>query len=253
MTRKSIRERNAESIARAATPEPEQPTSSPAAPAAAPVSAEPAPAKRQAKATSTTKPATPPAAEPSQPVDVTGWTPAEHEELDEREAVADEQKAAQHKRQPQARNALEERRVDEHGRVTLGIYLTADMYAAMKSAYLADWGNGGQSDTLYKWVTAALGDHASRTPSERAGYASTGPARAEHRTGNTRAFKVDGDVYQRMQDALAADEAAQRWTSESAWSVEALTAAIEAARAANGGTLPDPPARLPNRLKRRGR
>lgn len=247
MTRKSIRERNAESIARAATPEAEpEPTSPPA---------ETAPAKRTTKAASTTKTATPTPTEPTKstkPVDVTDWTPAEHQELDEREAVADEEKAQQ-KRQQQAGSVGEERRVDEQGRVTLGVYLTGDMYAAMKAAYLADWSNGGEADTLYKWVTGALATHSARTPSKRAEYASTGPARAEHRTGNTRAFKVDGDVYQRMQDALADDEAVQRWTSESAWSVEALTAAIEAARAANGGTLPDPPARLPNRLKRRGR
>ncbi|MGL4173650.1 MAG: hypothetical protein ACRCTR_06210 [Actinomycetota bacterium] len=144
----------------------------------------------------------------------------------------------------QGRNALDER-------VNLGIYLTTETYDEMKAAYLADWANRrGDSATLYQWVADALNSHAARSVIQRASAPPT-QKRATTRTGNTRAFKIPGDVYARMQDAIAADEKAERWVSESAWSVEAITHAIDAARNANGNTLPATPRRLPNRLKRR--
>lgn len=143
------------------------------------------------------------------------------------------------------RSALDER-------MNLGVYLTAETYEEMKAAYLADWSNHrGDADTLYRWVTNALSTHAALSSTSRVKKSMAGAKRATTRTGNTKAFKVATDVYQRMQDAIAADESAGHWSSESAWSVDAITHAISAARAANGGTLPTPPARLPNRLKRR--
>lgn len=154
----------------------------------------------------------------------------------------------------QADTAREQRRqrsvLDE--RINLGVYLTAETYEEMKAAYLADWTNHrGDADTLYRWVTNALSTHAALSSTSRVKRSTAGAKRATTRTGNTKAFKVAGEVYQRMQDAIAADESAGHWSSESAWSVDAITHAISAARAANGGTLPNPPARLPNRLKRR--
>lgn len=150
--------------------------------------------------------------------------------------------AREHRRQ---RSALDDR-------INLGVYLTAETYDEMKAAYLADWSNRrGEADTLYQWVTNALSTHASLSSTSRVKRSTAGAKRATIRTGNTKAFKVATDVYQRMQDAIAADESAGHWSSESAWSVDAITHAISAARAANGGTLPNPPARLPNRLKRR--
>ena len=55
---------------------------------------------------------------------------------------------------------------------------------------------------------------------------------------------------QRMRSAITADQQAGRWPSDSAWSAEAIALAVDEARKANGGTLPTPPARLPNRLVR---
>lgn len=150
--------------------------------------------------------------------------------------------AREHRHQ---RSALDER-------INLGVYLTADTYEEMKAAYLADWSNRrGEADTLYRWVTNALSTHAALSSTSRVKKSTAGAKRAPTRTGNTKAFKVAVDVYQRMQDAIAADESAGHWSSESAWCVDAITHAISAARSANGGTLPTPPARLPNRLKRR--
>jgi len=53
-----------------------------------------------------------------------------------------------------------------------------------------------------------------------------------------------------MRAAITADQQAGRWPSGSAWCGEAIGLAVEASRAENGGTLPTPPPRLPNRLVR---
>lgn len=53
-----------------------------------------------------------------------------------------------------------------------------------------------------------------------------------------------------MRAAINADHDAGRWPSDSAWCAEAIELATEAARTANGGSLPTPPPRLPNRLVR---
>lgn len=239
MTRKSIRERNAESIARAATApetEPDQSSSQPASPPAAA-----APARAAAEPV-----------EPVEPVDVTGSTPTsleELDELDEQESIAAAEKAAARN---EARRQAAKAKADKER--NLGVYMSADMYTSLKAAYLADWTNGrGEADTLYKWVAAALDTHSSRPPAQRAALASTGPYRAETLTGQTKAFKVPIHTWERMQEAIAADSATGRWLSDSRWSSEALRAAVDAARKANGGTLPKPPERLPNRLKGRGR
>lgn len=131
----------------------------------------------------------------------------------------------------------------------LGIYLTPEEFADAKSAYLTDWKHGGQADTFARWIGAALATHAARTPKKRA---DTGQlkGRAETRTGSARSFSIPADNIERMREGISADQQADRWLSDSAWAGEAIARAVEAARATNGGTLPVPPPRLPNRLVR---
>lgn len=150
----------------------------------------------------------------------------------------------------QARKGARKQRSAQDDRKQIGVYLSAETYRDMKAAYLADWTNRrGDAHTLYLWVDGALAAHAARSAAERA--ALPQEKRGTTQTGNTRAFKVNRDVYAQMQSAIADDEKAGRWSSESAWCVEAIRLATDAARAANGGTLPEPPERLPNSLKRR--
>jgi len=130
----------------------------------------------------------------------------------------------------------------------LGIYLTPQEFDDAKAAYLADWSNGGQADTFARWIAAALDTYASRTPKQRAGAPPRG--RAEERTGSTRSFSIPTDTMARMRAAITADQQAGRWPSDSAWCGEAIAAAVDLARAQNGGSLPTPPPRLPNRLVR---
>ena len=131
----------------------------------------------------------------------------------------------------------------------LGIYITPAEYDAAKSAYLADWQHGGQSDTFGKWISAALETHAARDTDERTRLARHG-GRSETRTGATRSFNIPTDTVERMRAAITDDQAAGRWPSDSAWCGDAIAAAVDLARQQAGGVLPQPPARLPNRLRR---
>lgn len=131
----------------------------------------------------------------------------------------------------------------------LGIYLTPQEFDAAKAAYLADWTNGGAADTFARWIAAAIDTHAGVTPQERAARAQP-KGRAEERTGSTRSFAIPTDTMARMRAAITSDQKAGRWPSDSAWCGEAIGHAVSAARTENGGTLPTPPARLPNRLAR---
>lgn len=131
----------------------------------------------------------------------------------------------------------------------LGIYLTPAEFDNAKAAYLADWTHGGTADTFARWIAAAIDTHAARTPQERAATA-TPRGRAEERTGSTRSFSIPTDTVGRMRAAISADHQGGRWPSDSAWCGEAIAHAVDAARAKNGGTLPTPPPRLPNRLVR---
>ena len=131
----------------------------------------------------------------------------------------------------------------------LGIYLTPDQFDDAKAAYLADWNHGGQADTFARWIGAAIDTYAARTPKQRAATAQP-RGRAEERTGSTRSFNIGIGTVARMRAAINADQQAGRWPSDSAWCGEAIGHAVAAARTRNGGSLPTPPPRLPNRLVR---
>lgn len=131
----------------------------------------------------------------------------------------------------------------------LGIYLTAEQFTGAKAAYLADWINGGEANTFTRWIGDVLSTHAERSPQERV-QRSTLRDRATERTGSSRSFNVPTAAVEQMRAAITADHGAGRWPSDSAWCGEAIDLATEDAKTKNGGSLPTPPARLPNRLTR---
>lgn len=131
----------------------------------------------------------------------------------------------------------------------LGIYLTPTEFNDARGAYLADWSNGGDADSFARWIAAAIDTHAARTPKQRADRDRL-RTRSEERTGSSRSFSIPTSSMKRMRAAISADQKAGRWPSDSAWCAEAMALAVDAAREANGGVLPSPPARLPNRLVR---
>ncbi|WP_346008622.1 hypothetical protein [Janibacter terrae] len=129
------------------------------------------------------------------------------------------------------------------------IYFPSDLFGQAKGAYLADWQAGGQADTFAAWIGAALDAHAARTAGQRAQLARP-VVRADTRTGASRSFNLSAATIERVHQAITQDQAADRWPSVSAWCRDAIAAAVERARDRCGGTLPTPPARLPNRLRR---
>jgi hypothetical protein len=131
----------------------------------------------------------------------------------------------------------------------IGIYLTPEQFTGAKAAYLADWINGGEANTFTRWIGEVLSAHAERTPQERL-ERSTLRDRSTERIGSSRSFNVPTAAVEQMRAAITADHGVGRWPSDSAWCAEAIDLATEAAKEKNGGTLPTPPVRLPNRLSR---
>ncbi len=100
------------------------------------------------------------------------------------------------------------------------------------------------------WIGEAITRHAARSLKARLRFAANKPARAEVRTGSSRSFNVPTSAIELMRAAISQEQAEERWLSDSSWCAEAVDAAISTARERNGGELPTPPARLPNRLVR---
>ncbi len=130
----------------------------------------------------------------------------------------------------------------------IGIYFHPEQFDTAKAGYLADWQAGGQADTFARWIAGALDEHANRTPQQRAQVAR--PQERAATRGNTRSFKIPADTVARMRHSITEDQAAGQWPSDSAWCGDAIATAANQARQRAGGTLPTPPARLPNRLAR---
>lgn len=130
----------------------------------------------------------------------------------------------------------------------VGIYFHPAEFDRAKAAYLSDWRNGGQADTFARWVAAAMDAHARRTTTERAALARTRVS--GQGSGGSRSFTIPTVVVARMRAAIEADQAGNRWPSDSAWCGEAVAVAADLAEKRAGGSLPPAPSRLPNRLKR---
>lgn len=131
----------------------------------------------------------------------------------------------------------------------VSIYLRDEEFEAAKAAYLADWRTGGQSDTFSRWVAAAVEQHAHVTPNRRAAATDqTQPGTTGTR--QTRSFALPKTTVQTMETAIEADQALNRWQSNSEFCAVAVAVAVETARQRVGNPLPTPPSRLPKRLAR---
>lgn len=189
------------------------------------------------------------------PIDVTNLTDEQRHDIEIRQEHFEAVKRMEQEEAAEtaARKAERERKVrvkaGAEDTARLGIYLTPDEFNDARASYLADWANGGDADTFARWIAGALDQHAARTAKQRAARDRL-RGRSDERTGSTRSFSIPTSTMQRMRAAITADQQAGRWPSDSAWCAEAIALAVDEARKANGGTLPTPPARLPNRLVR---
>lgn len=189
------------------------------------------------------------------PIDITNFTDEQREDIEIRqehfEAVErmEQEEAAEAAARKAERPSKARVKTGAEDTARLGIYLTPVEFDDARASYLADWANGGDADTFARWIAGALDRHAARTAKQRAARDRL-RGRSDARTGSTRSFSIPTSTMQRMRAAITADQQAGRWPSDSAWCAEAIALAVEDARKANGGTLPTPPARLPNRLVR---
>lgn len=126
---------------------------------------------------------------------------------------------------------------------TQSVSMTQAEYNDVKAAFLADWQNNRQHDTLPSWVGAAIERHAHLTPAQRSDLNGSGPK------GNSpRSFNIANIVSDAISDTMTADAAAGIFLTRSGWCHNALSVAVSTARDTNGGTLPTAPTRLPIRL-----
>lgn len=189
------------------------------------------------------------------PIDVTNFTEEQRQDIEVRqehfEAVerVEQEEAAEAAARKAERQSKARVKSGAEDTARLGIYLTPVEFDDARASYLADWANGGDADTFARWIAGALDRHAARTPKQRAARDRL-RGRSDARTGSTRSFSIPTSTMQRMRAAITADQQAGRWPSDSAWCAEAIALAVDDARKANGGTLPTPPVRLPNRLVR---
>lgn len=130
-----------------------------------------------------------------------------------------------------------------------GIYFRPSTFDDAKSAYLIDLDRRPEApDSIARWIAGALDQHAARTSEDRARIAGELPPEPPAEgSGFTRSFDLPDSTIAARDAAIAHDRRAGRTSSRSSFSTEAIRNAIEHARQANGGVLPPPPARLPNK------
>lgn len=137
------------------------------------------------------------------------------------------------------------------GTARLGLYLRQATLEGAKSAYVADLDTVTNPPTSFaRWIATALDAHTARTPAERARMAEAHPDPEEGKRGVNRAFILPVDTIAAMEETTGIDRRAGRMQSVSQLAAEALRIAIEEARVRNGGSLPRPPKRLPNKPAR---
>lgn len=133
----------------------------------------------------------------------------------------------------------------------LGVYWPRATWDLARSAYVADLDSDPDSPVVFTaWLARAIEQHAVRTSSARAKVASRMP-QAKQGRGVSKGHRVGQATIEALEDAIVADRQHGRLVSRSAFVLEAVHAAADAARARLARPLPPPPAKLSNRPPRR--
>lgn len=135
------------------------------------------------------------------------------------------------------------------GLARISAWLSREEYDAARGAYLAAF-SAEDVDTFSQWVTQAVKAFARLDAAERAEALARRERGGEAVGGSPRNVVVAPEAIEAMTQAMKSDQQAGQWSSKSAWFATALVHAAETTRAATGGDLPDPPARLPFRRSR---
>ncbi len=133
----------------------------------------------------------------------------------------------------------------------IGLYFQEQVFQDAKSAYLVDLDSQPDPATSFaRWIGQVLDRHNRLTPERRAQDAKTLGEEPKGGKGFPRSFMIPASTVIDMDQAIKQDRKAERYVSVSQYATEAVRAAIADARRRNGGTLPTPPARLPNKPTR---
>ncbi len=133
----------------------------------------------------------------------------------------------------------------------IGLYLQEQVFQDAKSAYLVDLDSQPDPSTSFaRWVGQVLDRHNRLTSERRAQVAKTLGEEPKGGNGFSRSFMIPASTVVDMDEAIKRDRKAERFVSASQYATEAVRASIADARRRNGGTLPVPPARLPNKPTR---
>ena len=133
----------------------------------------------------------------------------------------------------------------------IGLYFREQVFQDAKSAYLVDLDSQPDPATSFaRWVGQVLDRHNRLTPERRSQVAKTLGEEPKGGSGFSRSFMVPASTVADMDEAIKQDRRAERYVSASQYASEAVRASIADARRRNGGTLPVPPARLPNKPTR---
>ncbi len=133
----------------------------------------------------------------------------------------------------------------------IGLYLQEQVFQDAKSAYLVDLDSQPDPATSFaRWVGQVLDRHNRLTPERRAQVAKTLGEEPKGGSGFSRSFMIPASTVTDMDEAIKQDRKSERYVSASQYASEAVRASIADARRRNGGTLPVPPARLPNKPTR---
>lgn len=133
----------------------------------------------------------------------------------------------------------------------LGVYWSRSNWDLARSAYVADLDTDPDSPAVFAgWLARAIEEHVARTPAARAKIADEIPKAGEGR-GSSGGHRVGRAVIDALEGAIVQDRLDGRTVSRSAFVIEAVHAAGEAARLRLGRPLPPPPAKLGYRPPRR--
>ncbi len=132
-----------------------------------------------------------------------------------------------------------------------GLYFAEQVFQDAKSAYLVDLDTQPDPATSFaRWIGQVIDRHNRLTPERRAQVAKTVGEEPKGGNGFSRSFMIPVGTVADMDEAIKRDRKSERYVSASQYATEAVRAAIAEARRRNGGTLPTPPARLPNKPTR---
>lgn len=133
----------------------------------------------------------------------------------------------------------------------LGIYMRPELYADAKAAFIADFDHRPEpEDAFQRWVSRAIREHATKTPAKRAAAAAQADEYTGEGAGRSWTVPIFTDDSDLMDEAITEDRrTGTALHDRSPFAVDALRVAVAEARHRAGGALPEPPARLPRKLR----